>query len=183
MKKLTVFVSVLVIVFALGSSRVSAMDISTFIGYNYADSELNDAVEDIYGSDAVGGVGWGFELWFGESLQYGLGIGVLQQHEVDYDFISYSFSLMPIMVNLRYYIFGGLYGGAGIGFLYGLFSDSEGNYDDSGGNMVGIQFMAGYDFILADLLIIGVTLRYTIGFEDEMEYHNFTPAITVGIRF
>ena len=179
MKKLTIILSIITLVIAFNAKDLSAMHLSAYGGYNYLSG---DAV-DYYNGAEKGGFGGAAELWFMDDLQIGIGIGFLQIYTYEEDLSGYETIVyfIPIMVNARYYILGGLYGGAGIGYHYAYQKSDLGTVE--GGSCFAVQFMTGYDIFLMDSLILGLTVRYAVGYDGDYEWHNLTVGATVGVKF
>ena len=186
MKNFAILISALILFFALSSKNLSAMHVSVFGGYNWSTSDIHDKLENIGGDNAqIGGFGGGVEIWLLKKFQFGMGIGYLQSYSLEIGSpINYTFKIdfLPVMFNTRYYFERGFYMGFGLGYFYGFIKESDSSADAKS-DTFGLQLMAGYDFFIIEHLIIGITLRYSVSFNDGYEYHNITPAITVGARF
>ncbi|MCP4135200.1 MAG: outer membrane beta-barrel protein [bacterium] len=189
MKKI-IFILCLTVTFAFFAQKSEANQITVWGGYNFASSDMLDAMDilaRIGGIDVTkGGFTAGADLWMGDKLQFGVGSGYISFFALEVGTLDASLALVPIMAQLRFFVTGGFHVGGGVGYLFGVtkYEDNGVSQDDDSinGSSFGIEALVGYDITLTDSVVLNLGCRLYIGFDDETLI-NVVPSGGIGLRF
>ncbi len=120
----------------------------------------------------LGGIAGGLNLMYGGAFQYGIGVGYITGMDnkttvsgTANAVVATKVNYIPAYAQVRYFIFDGLYVGAGVGIAsvsgssQKITGDATGTVDYSGSQILGVGKI-GYDLKLSSSLSIGVVAGF-----------------------